>query len=85
MGERHHETTGHLTELRLMLNLDPDILKSALQAITGRRDSELGVQAAVAAWLTDVLLKVRVWVPQSMVEHVYPHIVLDYILSKPIF
>lgn len=85
VGERRHKTTGHLAELRLMLDLDPDVLKSALQAITGRRDSELGVQAAVATWLTDVLPKVRVWVPQSMVEHVYPHIVLDYISSKPIF
>ncbi|KAJ7812941.1 hypothetical protein B0H14DRAFT_3751753 [Mycena olivaceomarginata] len=64
VGERRHKTTGHLAELRLMLNLDPDILKSALQAITGR---------------------LRVWVPQSMVEHIYPHIILDYISkSKPV-
>ncbi|KAJ7318434.1 PIN domain-like protein [Mycena albidolilacea] len=82
VGERRHKTTGHLAELRLMLNLDPNILKSALQAITGRRDPELGAQAAVATWLTDFLPKVRVWVPQSMVEHVYRRIVLDYVSGQ---
>ncbi|KAJ7872008.1 PIN domain-like protein [Mycena olivaceomarginata] len=76
VGERRHKTTGHLAELRLMLNLDPNILKSALQAITGRRDPELGAQAASESGS-----------PQSMVEHVYRRIVLDYVSgqkSKPV-
>ncbi|KAJ7469079.1 PIN domain-like protein [Mycena latifolia] len=82
VGNRHHKSTGHLAELRLVLNVDPTILTSALQAITGRRNPLQGTQAAVAAWITTTLPKVRVWVPRSMVEHVYPAMVLDYICAK---
>ncbi|KAJ7935695.1 XPG I-region-domain-containing protein [Mycena leptocephala] len=82
VGERHHKSTGYLAELRLMLDLDPSLLTSALQAINGTRDPGQGADAAVAAWITTTLPKVRVWVPKSMVEHVYPDIVLDYVYSK---
>ncbi|KAF8173372.1 hypothetical protein K438DRAFT_1980920 [Mycena galopus ATCC 62051] len=80
--ERHHKSTGFLAELRLMLDLDPTILISALQSIVGRRDPVQGTEAAVAAWFATDLPKVRVWVPKSMVEHVYPEIVLDYISEQ---
>ncbi|KAJ7799690.1 PIN domain-like protein [Mycena olivaceomarginata] len=80
--ERHHKSTGFLAELRLMLDLDPTILISALQSIIGRRDPVQGAEAAVAAWLATDLPKVRVWVPKSMVEYVYPEIVLAYISAQ---
>ncbi|KAJ7462921.1 PIN domain-like protein [Mycena latifolia] len=57
VGNRHHKSTGHLAELRLVLNVDPTILTSALQAITGRRDPLQGTQAAVAAWITELFRK----------------------------
>ncbi|KAJ7887588.1 PIN domain-like protein [Mycena olivaceomarginata] len=79
---RHHKSTGFLAELRLMLDLDPTILISALQSIIGRRDPVQGAEAAVAAWLATDLPKVRVWVPKSMVEYVYPEIVLVYISAQ---
>ncbi|KAJ7828445.1 hypothetical protein B0H14DRAFT_3718759 [Mycena olivaceomarginata] len=79
VGNRSHKSTGYLAELRLTLNLDPNILTSALHAITGRRDPGEGSQTTVAAWLTSILPKVRVWVPKAMLEHVSPAIVLDYI------
>lgn len=82
VGERHHKSTGYLAELRLMLDLDPSLLTSALQAINGTRDPGQGADAAVAAWITTTLPKVRVWVPKSMVEHVYPDIVLDYVCAQ---
>ncbi|KAF7363742.1 hypothetical protein MSAN_01032000 [Mycena sanguinolenta] len=82
VGDRNHKSTGYLAELRLMLNLDANILTAALQAIIGRRDPELGAQADVSVWIATKLPKVRVWVPSSMVEHVYPDIVLDYICAK---
>jgi hypothetical protein len=80
--ERHHKSTGFLAELRLMLDLNPTILISALLSIIGRRDSVQGAEAAVAAWLATDLPKVRVWVPKSMVEYVYPEIVLVYISAQ---
>ncbi|KAJ7875906.1 PIN domain-like protein [Mycena olivaceomarginata] len=80
--ERHHKSTGFLAELRLMLDLDPTILISALQSIIGRRDPVQGAEAAVAVWLATDLPKVRVWVPKSMVEYVYPEIVLVYISAQ---
>ncbi|KAJ7799083.1 hypothetical protein B0H14DRAFT_3778757, partial [Mycena olivaceomarginata] len=76
VGNRSHKSTGYLAELRLTLNLDPNILTSALHAITGRRDPGEGSQTTVAAWLTSILPKVRVWVPKAMLEHVSPAIVL---------
>ncbi|KAJ7908583.1 hypothetical protein B0H13DRAFT_2496495 [Mycena leptocephala] len=82
IGERHHKSTGYLAELRLMLDLDPSLLTSALQAINGTRDPGQGAEAAVAAWITTTLPKVRVWDPKSMVEHVYPDIVLDYVCAQ---
>ncbi|KAJ6464171.1 PIN domain-like protein [Mycena vitilis] len=82
VGQRQHKSTGHLAELRLTLDLDPTVLTSALQAITGRHDPAQGVQAAIAAWLAKDLPKVRVWVPRAMVEYVYPGMVLDYVSSQ---
>ncbi|KAF8211844.1 PIN domain-like protein [Mycena galopus ATCC 62051] len=82
VGERRHKSTGYLAELRLVLNLDPNIVTTVLQAIAGRHDPELGVQADVATWIASKLPKVRVWVPRSMVELVCPDIVLDYICAK---
>jgi hypothetical protein len=79
VGERRHRSTGYLAELRLTLNLDPGILISALQAIAGRRDPAQGADATVATWISTNLPKVRIWVPKSMVSHIYPDIVLDYI------
>ncbi|KAJ7450491.1 PIN domain-like protein [Mycena galericulata] len=79
--DRAHKSTGHLSELRLMLNVDPTILTTALQAIAGRRDPPLGAQSVVTTWITTALPKVRVWVPKSMVEHVYPAMVLDYMCA----
>ncbi|KAJ7831146.1 PIN domain-like protein, partial [Mycena olivaceomarginata] len=46
-----------LRRLRLMLDLDPTILISALQSIIGRRDPVQGAEAAVAAWLATDLPK----------------------------
>ncbi|KAJ6622743.1 PIN domain-like protein [Mycena sp. CBHHK59/15] len=82
VGDRNHKSTGYLAELRLILSVDPTPLTYALQAVIGRRDPAQGAQAAVAAWITTDLPKVRVWVPKSMVEHVYPAIVLDYICAQ---
>ncbi|KAJ7656369.1 PIN domain-like protein [Mycena polygramma] len=82
VGERQNKSTGYLAELRLMLDHDPTVLTSALQAIAGRRDPAHGVQAAIAAWLAKDLPKVRVWVSRSMVEHVYPEMVLDYVSAQ---
>ncbi|KAJ7145351.1 PIN domain-like protein [Mycena crocata] len=79
--DRRHKSTGHLAELRLLLNLDPAILTTALQAITGRRDPP-GAQLAVTTWIADSLPKIRVWAPKSMVEHVYPSLVLDYVCTQ---
>ncbi|KAF8150533.1 PIN domain-like protein [Mycena galopus ATCC 62051] len=81
VGHRTHQSTGHLAELRLVLSIDPSLLTHALQGIIGRRDPAQGVQAAVAAWLAIKLPKTRAWVSRSMVEHVYPTLVLDYICS----
>ncbi|KAJ7210195.1 PIN domain-like protein [Mycena rebaudengoi] len=82
VGDRRHATTGFLAELRLVLSVDPTTLTSALQAISGRRDPEQGAQQEVATWITTRLPKVRVWVPRSMVEHVYPALILDYICTN---
>lgn len=79
VGHRSHRSTGHLAELRLVLSIDSSLLVHALQAIIGRRDPAQDVQAAVTVWLTTKLPKIRAWVPRSMVEHVYPALVLDYI------
>ncbi|KAJ7093974.1 PIN domain-like protein [Mycena belliarum] len=79
VGKRCHQSTGHLVELRVVLDLDSTIMRSALQPITGRRDPPQGAQKAVAEWITTRLPKVRAWVPKSMVEHVYPVMVLDYV------
>ncbi|KAJ7077247.1 PIN domain-like protein [Mycena crocata] len=83
VGAREHKSTGHLSELHLVLSLDPIILRSALQAITGRRDPAHGAQDAVTEWITTKLPKVRVWVPKSMMEHVDSTLVLDYICKQP--
>ncbi|KAF8199328.1 PIN domain-like protein [Mycena galopus ATCC 62051] len=80
--ERHHKSTGYLAELRLIFDIDPRVLRSALRAITGQRDPMHGTEAAVAAWIATDLPKVRVWVPKSMVEHIYPDVVLDYICAQ---
>ncbi|KAJ6448824.1 PIN domain-like protein [Mycena sanguinolenta] len=82
VGERHHKSTGYLAELRLMLNLDPSILTSALQAIVGRHDPVGGADAVVAAWIAEALPRVRAWAPKSMMEHVYPDLVLDYVCAQ---
>ncbi|KAJ7264836.1 hypothetical protein C8J57DRAFT_1020232, partial [Mycena rebaudengoi] len=77
VGDRRHRSTGYLAELCLMLNLDPIILTEALQAITGRHNaSPPETEAAVMKWITTTLPKVRVWAPRSVVEYVYPALVL---------
>ncbi|KAJ7095625.1 PIN domain-like protein [Mycena epipterygia] len=80
VGKRNHRSTGYLAELRVVLSVEPTVLRHALQNIIGRRDSE-GAQVAVAAWIANDLVKTRVWVPRLMLEHVYPDIVLDYVCS----
>ncbi|KAJ7767356.1 PIN domain-like protein [Mycena olivaceomarginata] len=82
VGRRSHQSTGHLAELRLVLSVDPSLLTHALNAITCRHDPALGAQIAVAAWLATKLPQVRTWVPQSMVDRVYPGLVLDYICAQ---
>ncbi|KAF7341458.1 XPGI domain-containing protein [Mycena venus] len=82
VGNRSHKSTGYLAELRLTLSLDPNILTSALQAITGRRDPREGSQTAVTTWLTSALPKVHVWVLKAMLEHISPVMVLDYICAQ---
>ncbi|KAJ6533266.1 hypothetical protein B0H10DRAFT_2204768 [Mycena sp. CBHHK59/15] len=82
VGTRNHKSTGYLAELRLLLSIDTTLLTRALGAIVGDHDPHQGTQAAVEAWIANDLPKVRVWVPKSMVEHLYPSLVLDYISSK---
>ncbi|KAJ7796804.1 PIN domain-like protein [Mycena olivaceomarginata] len=82
VGERCHKSTGYLVELRLTLSLDPAILTMALQSIDGRRNPPDGAQTAVAAWIKEKLPKIRVCVPKSMVEHVFPTMVLDYTCAQ---
>ncbi|KAJ7092238.1 PIN domain-like protein, partial [Mycena epipterygia] len=82
VGTRNHKSTGYLAELRLVLAIDPTFLKHALQNIIGRHDPPQGTQAAVAAWIANDLPKTRVWVPRSILEHVYPGVVLDYVCSR---
>ncbi|KAJ7236083.1 PIN domain-like protein [Mycena haematopus] len=67
VGNRRHKSTGYLAELRLTLNIDRTILTSALQALSGRRNPS----------------GVRVWIPKSTVEHVFPSMVLDYTCRLP--
>jgi hypothetical protein len=81
VGNRSHKSTGYLSELRLTLSLDRNILTSALQAITGKRDPREGSRTAVTAWLTSTLPNVRVWVPKAMLEHISLAMVLDYICA----
>ncbi|KAJ7864284.1 hypothetical protein B0H14DRAFT_2187549, partial [Mycena olivaceomarginata] len=76
VGRRSHQSTGHLSELRLVLSVDPSLLTHALSAITCRHDPARGAQIAVAQWLATKLPQVRAWVPQSMVDHVYPGLIL---------
>ncbi|KAJ7309120.1 PIN domain-like protein, partial [Mycena albidolilacea] len=82
VGERRHKSTGYLAELRLTLSIDPALLTTALQAIDGRRNPPEGARTAVAAWIKEKLPKVRVWVPKSMIEHVFPTMVLDYTCAQ---
>ncbi|KAJ7089347.1 PIN domain-like protein [Mycena belliarum] len=82
VGSRRHKSTGHLVELRVLLNLASTMILAPLQTITGRRDPSQGAEAAVTEWITKTLPKTRVWVPRSMVEHVYPVMVLDYICAQ---
>ncbi|KAJ7787515.1 XPG I-region-domain-containing protein [Mycena olivaceomarginata] len=82
VGERRHRSTGYLAELRLTLSLNPAILTTALQAIDGRRNPPEGARTAVATWIKAKLPKVRVWVPKSMIEHVFPTMVLDYTCTQ---
>ncbi|KAJ7236076.1 hypothetical protein B0H12DRAFT_1238588 [Mycena haematopus] len=83
VGNRRHKSTGYLAELRLTLNIDRTILTSALQALSGRRNPSGGCQTAVDAWMASTLPKVRVWIPKSTVEHVFPSMVLDYTCRLP--
>ncbi|KAJ7822021.1 hypothetical protein B0H14DRAFT_2598822 [Mycena olivaceomarginata] len=82
VSRRSHQSTGHLAELHLVLSVDPSLITHALNAITCRHDPALGAQIAVAAWLATKLPQVRAWVPQSMVDRVYPGLVLDYIYAQ---
>ncbi|KAJ7222390.1 PIN domain-like protein [Mycena pura] len=83
VGHRRHRSTGYLWELRVVLSINTALLLHTLQAIDGKRDPVLdGAKLSVKAWMASKLPKVRVWVAKSMVEHVYPSMVLDYI-SNP--
>ncbi|KAK7053587.1 PIN domain-like protein [Favolaschia claudopus] len=82
VGERTHRSTGFLAELRLVPKIHPDFLTVALDAIKGQRDPADGAKAAIAEWIKTRLPKIRAWVPRSMVELVYPSLVLDYVSAK---
>ncbi|KAK6966996.1 hypothetical protein R3P38DRAFT_2672393 [Favolaschia claudopus] len=82
VGNRAHKSTGFLAELRLVPEISPEVLTSALGAIHGERDPAGGAEAAVADWIKTRLPKTRAWVPRAMVEHVYPSLVLDYVSAK---
>lgn len=82
VGCRNHKSMGHLSELRLMLCLDPIILTSALHSLIGSRDPEGGAQTAVTAWFLTAFPKIRVWAPKAMVEQVYPKMVLNYLCGQ---
>lgn len=81
VGHRRHQSTGYLYELRLVLSVNTALLAHALQAIDGKRDPVHGAKLSVTAWMASKLPKVRVWVAKSMVEYVYPSMVLDYICA----
>ncbi|KAJ7691889.1 PIN domain-like protein [Mycena rosella] len=82
VGSRNPKSMGHLSELRLMLCLDPIILTSALHSLIGSHDPEGGAQIAVTAWFSTVFPKIRVWAPKAMVEQVHPEMVLDYLCGQ---
>jgi hypothetical protein len=82
VGSRTHKSVAHLSELRLLLRLDPIILTLALHSLIGWRDPEGGAQTAVTAWFSTAFPKIRVWVPKAMVEQVHPGMVLDYLCGQ---
>ncbi|KAK6966725.1 XPG I-region-domain-containing protein [Favolaschia claudopus] len=51
VGNRAHKSTGFLAELRLVPEISPVVLTSALGAIHGERDPAGGAEAAVADWI----------------------------------
>ncbi|KAK7027188.1 PIN domain-like protein [Favolaschia claudopus] len=59
VGDRAHISTGFLAELRLVPQIGPDLLRSALNSIEGRRDAAAGAQAAVSEWINNRLPKAR--------------------------
>ncbi|KAK6981426.1 PIN domain-like protein [Favolaschia claudopus] len=65
VGNRAHKSTGFLAELRLVPEISPVVLTSALGAIHGERDPAGGAEAAVADWIKTRLPKIRAWVESA--------------------